>query len=217
MQRLLLSLSLATSTLARAETPRPPRERDARFVNAIRNAAESYQRWGRVDERPNLAPALCAAVAAVAAVPSHVRLSQAEDGPHADKLYYLWASDRGSYLALAGEHAKDPPVGLALVKQSFTAKPLATRPEASAVSESGSVPAPVTWLEHDGKLLAIDRPKDLFVMIKVASGAEPGTDDGWIYGTVAPDGSVTSAGRVERCMGCHDDAAHGRLFGPRKD
>jgi len=35
-----------------------------------------------------------------------------------------------------------------------------------------------------------------------------------IYGTVAPDGTVTSAGRVANCMGCHvDNATHERLFG----
>ena len=43
----------------------------------------------------------------------------------------------------------------------------------------------------------------------------PGTDEGWIYGTVAPDGTVTSAGLVESCMECHDSAPHERLFGVR--
>ena len=55
-------------------------------------------------------------------------------------------------------------------------------------------------------------PKDLFVIAKV--GPQDGTDESWIYGTVAVDGTVTSAGRVASCMGCHDhDAAHERLFG----
>jgi hypothetical protein len=37
---------------------------------------------------------------------------------------------------------------------------------------------------------------------------------GWVYGTVAPDGTVTSAGRVASCMGCHTPSAkHERLFG----
>ena len=45
-------------------------------------------------------------------------------------------------------------------------------------------------------------------------GAKDGADDGWVYGTVAVDGSVTSAGRVASCMGCHDESAtHERLFG----
>ncbi len=216
MQRLLVSFVLVTSTLARADTPL---ERDDRFVDAIRKAGASYEKWGRVDERPNLAPSLCAAPRPEDyGAASHVRLSQAEDGPHTDKLYYLWASDRRRYQALAGDRPEDVPVGFAIVKQSFTAKPIAEEPAAPAMISQTGTPPPITWLEHAGKRLAIDRPKDLFVMTKIASGPAPGTDDGWIYGTVAPDGSVTSAGRVKRCMGCHDDGAtHERLFGPRKD
>jgi hypothetical protein len=45
----------------------------------------------------------------------------------------------------------------------------------------------------------------------------PGTDEGWVYGTVTPDGKdVTCAGRVASCMGCHADAPHDRLFGLAK-
>jgi len=45
----------------------------------------------------------------------------------------------------------------------------------------------------------------------------PGTDDGFVYGTVTPDNKrVTSAGRVARCMGCHDNAPHERLFGLKR-
>ena len=53
-------------------------------------------------------------------------------------------------------------------------------------------------------------PTGLFVMTKV--GGE-GTDAGWIYGTIGPEGTVTSAGLVATCMGCHVDAPHDRLFG----
>jgi hypothetical protein len=34
-----------------------------------------------------------------------------------------------------------------------------------------------------------------------------------VYGTVAADGTVTGAGRIASCMGCHADAPHERLFG----
>jgi hypothetical protein len=41
-----------------------------------------------------------------------------------------------------------------------------------------------------------------------------GTVAGWIYGTVTPDGkTVTSAGKVESCMKCHEEAKGDRLFG----
>jgi len=79
------------------------------------------------------------------------------------------------------------PDGFAVVKESFAA------------------------VAAGGALTAGDRT-DLFVMTKV--GAGEGTDLGWVYGTVAPDGTVTSAGRVASCMGCHDrDGRHERLFG----
>jgi hypothetical protein len=43
----------------------------------------------------------------------------------------------------------------------------------------------------------------------------PGTDNGWVYGTVTADGKqVTSAGRVKSCMACHQRAPNDRVFGP---
>jgi hypothetical protein len=61
------------------------------------------------------------------------------------------------------------------------------------------------------------KPAGLFIMTKLKPDA-PGTDEGWVYGTVAPDGkTVTSAGRVESCMNCHRDAKHDRLFGFPKE
>ena len=78
------------------------------------------------------------------------------------------------------------PVGFTIVKESF-----------AAVA---------------GEPLTVGERKDLFVMVK--TGPKPGSDEGWIYGTIATDGTVTSAGRVASCMGCHDrDAKHERLFG----
>ena len=53
----------------------------------------------------------------------------------------------------------------------------------------------------------------LFVMYKL-DPATPGTDDGWVYGTLTADGrTVTSAGVVESCAGCHARAPHDHLFG----
>ncbi len=50
-------------------------------------------------------------------------------------------------------------------------------------------------------------------MYKTAPFA-PGTDDGWVYGTVTADGkTVTSAGLVESCMSCHREAPRDRCFG----
>ncbi|MDF1667843.1 MAG: cytochrome P460 family protein [Planctomycetota bacterium] len=67
----------------------------------------------------------------------------------------------------------------------------------------------------DGKRFAPGKQKDLFIMLKV-DPKTPGTDQGWIYGTVTPDGkTVTSAGRVQSCMKCHVKIKD-RLFGQSK-
>jgi hypothetical protein len=68
----------------------------------------------------------------------------------------------------------------------------------------------------DGKFYHAKEKAALFIMLKLEPGT-PGTDEGWVYGTVTPDGKrVTAAGRLESCMGCHQDAPHDRLFGVAK-
>lgn len=53
----------------------------------------------------------------------------------------------------------------------------------------------------------------LFLMMK----EEPrtaGTDQGWIYATLAADRkAITAIGKIPSCMGCHQQAPHDRLFG----
>jgi hypothetical protein len=72
----------------------------------------------------------------------------------------------------------------------------------------------VDTVTKDGVTFYAREPRDLFVMFRPADGRLE-TDAGWLYGTVDPNGAVTSAGRVASCMGCHANAPHGRLFGPR--
>ncbi len=69
------------------------------------------------------------------------------------------------------------------------------------------------FASKDGKLYRAGEKSTLFIMVKVSPGT-PGTDDGWVYGTVTADGKqVTSAGMVQNCMACHQGAPHDRLFG----
>jgi len=186
-------------------------ELDARHEAAIRAAAAKFTEWGRVDERPNWAPTLCRApTPADYGAPGHVRMSAAEHAPHGQKLYYLWASHKDVYLKPDGAL----PVGFAIVKQSFAAAPFdpAHPPPQQRHRLMGPLPPIATLTTADGKRFTVGERKDLFVMTKV--GDVPGSDDGWIYGTVSPDGKVTSAGRVASCMACHTGhATHERLFG----
>jgi hypothetical protein len=137
---------------------------------------------------------------------SHVRQSKAPQGAHGTKLYYLFASDRSAYLSGA-----EVATGFTIVKESFhaTTRSPDTKPVVRGSMMMG-MPAPVNWIETDhGKLFA-GAYSGVYVMTKV--GKRDGTDDGWIYGTVSATGEVTSAGRVESCMGCHTTEAS-RLFG----
>jgi hypothetical protein len=82
---------------------------------------------------------------------------------------------------------------------------------------STDAPPPINWVEHEGQRLHTGEQAELFVMAKLGAADLPGTDAGWIYGTLTPDGqTLTSAGRVQRCMDCHEAAPHERLFGLQK-
>lgn len=75
----------------------------------------------------------------------------------------------------------------------------------------------VPYTLQGGHLYHAASKSALFIMYKLEPGT-PGTDEGWVYGTVTADGKqVTSAGKVESCMRCHKDAPHDRLFGLEKE
>jgi hypothetical protein len=202
---------------------------DPQFTETLRSAATSYREWGRVDERPNLAPVLCRAPSGIDyGFPSHARLSEADAAQHGHKLYYLFAGLIGHsaselYGGLGTPAAQAIPVGLTVVKQSWAAVP-SSRPVAKEPVPIGEVldmsmdaPAPINWVEHDGQRLEVGEQAELFVMAKVGEPGMPDTDAGWIYGTLSADGkTVTSAGLVQRCMDCHEAAEHERLFGLQK-
>jgi hypothetical protein len=150
-------------------------------------------------------------------VASHVRRSQAEASPHGRKLYYLWASSKWDYLSAAVP--RSTPVGFAIVKESFHAAAGKGKDGDSPLFGAriqwpdGMTPPTVTWVQDGaGSFLHVGEATGLYVMTKVGAADHPGTDGGWIYGTVAPDGTVTSAGRVSSCMGCHSHVDD-RLFG----
>jgi hypothetical protein len=77
---------------------------------------------------------------------------------------------------------------------------------------------PHRWHAAGKPPLAKGLPKTLFIMFKLAPDT-PGTDDGWVYGNVTPDGRVTAGGRINRCMRCHtrDEDARDRMFGLHSD
>ncbi|MDF1702798.1 MAG: hypothetical protein P1V36_16740 [Planctomycetota bacterium] len=188
---------------------------DARFHAALRTAVADYGSFGEVDDIMRWVPGMCRMVQ----LDIHVSRSP-DKATHGDKLFWMFAKDRQAYVDCA---QRDQPVGQILVKEAWASRP-ATSEEvehARAVSRGQYAPAEdkrmrsITHrtLERDGAHYTADHVKGLYVMRRLAADT-PGTDAGWIYGTLSPDGTtVTSAGRVASCMRCHAEAPRDRMFG----
>jgi hypothetical protein len=147
--------------------------------------------------------------------PAHLS-SAAEGTAHGRKVFVLRLFDFETYARETGGRAPAPStarlgqgrpvpgVEQALVKVSYEP----TEDAAKAQPFAGIAPA-----VHQGKRYYPGEQKDLFVMYR-PTDKSVATDDGWLYGTVSPDGKrVSSAGLVKSCMGCHEKAPNGRQFG----
>ena len=199
------SVDVETAASAPAETL------DARFVPMMEKAFAEYKPWGRWDDEMRWAPGLCRMP-----LPGQARMSAAEDGGHARKLYSIFVKERGSYSVSSGLKGKSQPVGQTLIKESYLPEPVAQVDPAEVVSQE--VPLGGTDDHFDRyarvgeQLYRAGAFAGVYVMAKLPAGTD-GTDAGWVYGTVTASGQVTSAGRVASCMGCHLDATSDRLFG----
>lgn len=176
----------------------------------VREVAASYASWGMVDSQFHWAPGLCAMPAR-----GVQHLSAAKAGTaHGEKVFVLHALDPMAYwkatdvkgrlpetLAHAGAGIQSRgDVVQVLVKESFVPRPLEGR------FQGGIVPA-----RKGEETFGAGDPIGLFVMAQLR-GAPEGTDEGWIYATVAPDGEITGAGDLDTCRGCHAQHAD-RVFG----
>ena len=176
------------------------------FAEQARAIANDYVAWGRVDDELRWAPFLCRQP-----LPGVARPSESNDSAtHGQKLYSVFAKNHAAY-------PDGPHDGQVVVKQSWTAE-LVTTPDASftpgadAGSSSDLDDHFYPYAKGDGGVYHAADPAGLFIMFKVDPPTAD-TDEGWVYATVSPAGEVTSAGRVESCMTCHEVATHERLFG----
>jgi hypothetical protein len=199
------STSPVAATTPAIAVPRPdvPDVRDQRFVDTIYAATDLYSFWGKLDEGARAAPIPCSAGAMGRTDPGPVRMSAAADGPHVKKLYYLYPSAHDVY-------AQDGsvPVGFTIVKEAYAALPITGKEMAERNHGFADDPTTITV---DGKHYAMGDRTELFAMMKV--DATEGTDRHWIYAILDTDRTVRAVGRIERCMKCHEDATHERLFG----
>jgi hypothetical protein len=178
---------------------------DKSFHEALLKIAAEYTTYGRVDDETRWAPHLCRTPE-----PSTARISASKDAEtHGSKLYFLFAKQRNVYRKLGDQ------TGQVIVKEGWTPKevPADTPTKAVRSTSDGERDSYVPYAKKDGKLFHAESKHALFIMMKLDPNT-PETDNGWVYGTVSPDGkNVTSAGRVSSCMACHQEAKGDRLFG----
>jgi len=184
-----------------------PEANDPRWHATLKEIAAHYTSWGRVDDQMRWAPTLCAMPR-----PAQARISASGDeSTHGRKLYTLYAKDPVAYGAPKSFMAGPELPSLAdltqvVVKEAF--RPLEVANDGGLGLGGGLLPA-----EHEGKRYMPGEPAGIYVVFKPSKPLAE-TDAGWVYGTVTADGTtVTSAGKVASCMGCHEHAKHERLFG----
>jgi hypothetical protein len=228
--RLLLIVAVGGSTMlgswVSADSPRPVEPENPFHKDLLKVAAE-YKTWGRVDDEMRWAPGLCRAPQ-----PGRAHVSASNDQQtHGQKLYSLFARHHQDYFYLA--KGKTAVVGQVLVKQSWVPEEITNpkeKPEkrldyAKVIHTPIANPDPRRpRFDHEGdhfypyvwkgdKVFKATKQADLFIMMKL-DPKTPGTDTGWVYATVTPDGKkVTSAGALASCMKCHREAKSDRLFG----
>jgi hypothetical protein len=182
-------------------------ENDPRWHAMVREIAAGYAQWGRVDDEMRWAPGLCRMP-----MPARARISASGDeSTHGRKLYTLYAKDPVAYGAAQSAYPGPEQPGLkdisqVIVKEAF--RPVETKDR--GIGLGGELqPA-----QHEGKLYAPGEALGIYMLFKPNRPVAE-TDAGWVYATVAADlKTVTSAGKVASCMGCHQQiAGGGRLFG----
>ena len=128
---------------------------------------------------------------------------------------------------------KPAPIGQVIVKESWIPKEISvevfTKLNQTAFRETGPVRTIeekrfgdsifdygdqlLPFVSQKGKYYQAEKKAGLFIMMKL-DPKTPGTDEGWVYGTIADDlKTVTSVGKVEKCMKCHQEAINDRLIG----
>lgn len=220
----VLGGSIVLGSWVSADSPTPA---DEPFHKDLLKVAAEYKTWGRVDDEMRWAPELCRRPN-----PGLAHLSASKDEQtHGKKLYSLFARQRQDYFALTKE--KSVSVGQAIVKQSWLPEEITDPKEKpgkridfqrivhspTVNSEGKAHPRsyeddhfyPYAW--KGDKVFKATKQADLFIMMKFEPKT-PGTDAGWVYATVTPDGKkVTAAGKIDSCMKCHQEAKSDRLFG----
>jgi hypothetical protein len=205
---------LVVAQMMRAEDEKKAPEpvgKDEQFHKELLEVARQYGTYGRVDDELRWAPWLCREP-----LPGKAHFSGSDDeATHGRKLYSIFARNHFAYFSGATQAS---PIGQVIVKESWVPEevkaedlPPRGKPMATVINrEKNDHFHP--YARKDGKVYKAVQKSALFIMMRL-DPKTPGTDDGWVYGTVTADGkTVTSAGRVDSCMRCHETRKE-RLFG----
>jgi len=172
---------------------------DPRFEEILRRAVVGYEKFHRVTGEPRVPPTMCH-------MPGPFIYTSEASREHGGKLYLLYArhADGTKYIE-EGQPAK---IGQTLIKESW--QRIKGEPQGRTEAHK-RYPGGLTMKDGDYDYHAGDSI-GLFVMHKL-DPKTPGTDQGWIYGTIDKHGKVTGAGRMASCIKCHEDADFDRRFG----
>lgn len=198
------------------QSPEPAAPADETPDDNIRDqllaSAVLFEHWPQANTAARFAPYLCTPVGFD---PVAVMSKSDHAVTHGDKLYHLYVRyldpgypDPGLQMWGRREGATpaegwEAPIGQTLVKQSWTS---------SNATDDGAI-EPGRSALHNGERYVMDEPFALFMMHKSAPDT-PGTDQGWTYAVLSPDGKeVQRMGALEDCMSCHVKAKFDRLFG----
>jgi hypothetical protein len=206
------------------------------FHARLLEIAACYESYNRVDVAMRWAPALCSPNPGPSVVHLEGRPQLSTSGDtetHGRKLYALFVKKLKTemkadspFLQSYTRAGQPNPVGQVIVKEAWlpeevdpnVVSPQSVTRKVKVRQDDGTkwVDVEYDWVPYTEKLGHLYHAKEksaLFIMYKL-DPKTPGTDEGWVYGTVTADGKqVTSAGRVAACMKCHQDAPHDRLFG----
>ncbi|MCB9856831.1 MAG: hypothetical protein H6818_14210 [Phycisphaerales bacterium] len=189
---------------------------DALLRQTLLRLAAEYREFGIFYTDPSWSPVDCRRPDATPAYSS-----SDESDTHGQKLYFLYARDSMAYWLLKKDWPQ--PVSQTIVKETWMpvevdpVNPLVALDTHMHVASDIGIPdeaGPRPPAMRDGKAYQPGDKGPLFIMHYLGKDA-PQTDDGWIYATLTPDGGeITAIGLLDPCMKCHQDAPHGRLFGP---
>jgi hypothetical protein len=211
-------------------TPTTPGQKVAQdFAGQVLEIAQTYESYGASGTEVRITLTWCADAGALPPVKPGFSVS-GDAATHGRKMYWLFIKEKPNGFLLTGSYTEDgkpSPVGQVVVKEAWIPEEVEddgqkTEPVLRTLKVRGAGPGGrpgevkenfLPYARSGGRLYHAKEKAGLFVMLKL-DPQTPGTDEGWVYGTVTADGKkVTSAGRVESCMGCHKGAPHDRLFG----